>query len=267
MERGPGLTIPDAAPVINLAGVSKCFVKGEEAIDTLTNVNLRILPGEFVSIVGPSGCGKSTLLNLISGLTQPTGGSVSYFGAPVSGVNTRVGYMTQDDNLLPWRTVLENIALPRLLKRNHLAKNDRTELAQRYIDDFGLKGFEHHFPSEISGGMRKRVALARTLIYEPDTLLMDEPFAALDAQLRLEMQNELLRLWESRKMTILFITHDIAEAILLSTRIDVMTARPGTLTHSIPVELNRPRNLKKLQFSRQFADLYTQVSDILATAG
>src|SRR5690606_4699307 len=181
--------------------------------------DLTVDKGEFVTVVGPSGCGKSSLLNLIAGLSPATRGTVLYDGKPVRSVNTRVGYMTQDDNLLPWKTASKNIELPRMLAKNRLPHEARRLQVAELVAKGGLSGFEHHSIGEVGGGMRKRVGLARMLIYEPETLLMDEPFAALDAQLRIEMQSELLKLWQSTNNTILFITHDLTESILLATRV------------------------------------------------
>jgi NitT/TauT family transport system ATP-binding protein len=213
--------------------------------------------------VGPSGCGKSTLLNLISGLVAPTTGTVTYFGAPVNGLNRRTGYMTQQDNLLPWKTVRKNIELPRVMKQHWLPPVERRRMAESYIEKVGLSGFEDHYPSELSGGMRKRVALARTLIYEPETILMDEPFGALDAQLRLEMQMDLLELWRTMSKTIVFITHDLLEAIMLGSRIAVMSARPGRIKMTRTIDFSKPVGLSELQFSQQFIELYREFSELL----
>src|SRR3990170_8475967 len=187
-----------AAGVIEARDVFKVFVaRGERrrrrAFLALHGVNLAIQPGRFVSFVGPSGCGKSTLLNMVAGLVRPTDGAVWYKGAPVLGVNTDVGYITQDDNLLPWRTLLENVEVA--LEFRGVGAGERRTRAQGFIERVGLSGFEHHYPHELSGGMRKRTALIRTLIYEPDVILMDEPFGPLDAQTRVILQDELLRLW------------------------------------------------------------------------
>jgi NitT/TauT family transport system ATP-binding protein len=250
---------------IALDKVCKYFVLDDRVGEALIDVDLEIVRGDFLTIVGPSGCGKSTLLNLISGLIAPTTGTISYFGQPVTGLNTRVGYMTQSDNLLPWKTVRKNIELPRVLARHRLPPAERERVASQYIAQVGLTGFENHYPSELSGGMRKRVALARTLIYEPETLLMDEPFAALDAQLRLEMQRDLLALWHSMQKTVVFITHDLMEALTLGSRIAVMSARPGRITLVRPITFARSRNIEELRFAPEFVALYKEFSELLRT--
>lgn len=252
------------SPLIVLAGVEKSFVKNGEVVDALGGVDLEIAAGDFVTVVGPSGCGKSSLLNLVAGISMPTAGEVAYGGRPVAGVNTRVGYMTQDDNLLPWKTVAGNIALPRALRHNRLPRAERDRLARALIEKVGLTGFDKHYPSELSGGMRKRVALARTLSYEPETLLMDEPFAALDAQLRIEMQSELLRLWQENRQTVLFITHDISEALLLGTRIVVLSQRPGRVKAVYAIDLDRPEEIRDLQFTPEYGRWYREISGLLS---
>ncbi|MBI2907819.1 MAG: ABC transporter ATP-binding protein [Chloroflexi bacterium] len=210
--------------------------------------------GEFVAIVGPSGCGKSTLLNMVAGLMRPSSGRILYGGSPVTSVNTCVGYSTQKDNLLPWRTAYDNIGVALEIRKYPGSK--RRELIAQYIEMVGLTGFEKHYPNELSGGMRKRVALARTLIYQPETLLMDEPFGALDAQLKLVLHDELLKIWEATRTTILFVTHDLTEAITLADRVVVMSARPGRvkLVHAVP--LSRPRDVFQVRFSSEFRDFY-----------
>lgn len=224
----------------------------------LRDVTFSVGQGEFVSVVGPSGCGKSTLLNLAAGLLAPSEGQVLYHGAAVSKVNTRVGYITQQDNLLPWQSTRRNVELP-LRIRGHAAA-ERSSLADRWIEAVGLKGFEDHFPRELSGGMRKRASIARTLAYDPETLLLDEPFGALDAQLRIVMQDELLRIWtEAANKTVLFITHDLAEAVALSDRVIVLSGRPGTVLAEFEIPLPRPRAIRDLRFTPQFNRLHEQL--------
>ena len=179
--------------MIELKGIGKTFGRGAGQLHAVTNVNLNIETRSIIAFIGPSGCGKSTLLNMVAGLYQPSYGRVVYQGKPVYDVNTDVGYMTQKDNLLPWRNVRDNVALP--LELIGLSRGERHERARAVIGQVGLEGFQEKFPSSLSGGMRKRVSLARMLLYEPKTLLLDEPFAALDAQLRLVMHDLLLRLW------------------------------------------------------------------------
>ncbi|HWP34744.1 MAG TPA: ABC transporter ATP-binding protein [Thermodesulfobacteriota bacterium] len=254
--------MPSTGPVIEAQEVSKVFVsRGERrqrrAFLALRDVTLRIDQGEFVSFVGPSGCGKSTLLNMIAGLVRPTEGVVRYKGAPVAGVNTDVGYITQDDNLLPWRTLQENVEVA--LEFRGVPAPARRERAAKYIARVGLRGFEHHYPHELSGGMRKRTALIRTLIYEPDVILMDEPFGPLDAQTRVILQDELLRLWEGTGKTIVFVTHDLVEAIALSDRIVLFSRAPGTIKEIYRVPLGRPRDVFHIHADPHFPAFYDRL--------
>ena len=215
---------------MQLADVYKAFIaRGREDTPMLAleDVSFTAQPGEFVSLVGPSGCGKSTCLNLLAGLDEPSSGSVEHHGKPVRGINTQLGYITQDDNLLPWRTLLANVELG--LEFKGVPKDEQRRRAQEFITLVGLGGFEKHYPHELSGGMRKRAGIIRTLIYESDVVLMDEPFGPLDAQTRVILQSELLKLWERAQPTVLFVTHDLVEAIALSDRILVFTSYPGTI--------------------------------------
>lgn len=220
---------------LNLEGVSQRF--GETL--ALAPTDLSIKQGEFVSIVGPSGCGKSTMFNIIAGVLSPTGGNVWIDGRDVTGRAGEVGYMLQKDLLLPWRTVLDNIVLGALLK-GRAGRKERQEgvaLARRY----GLGDFINHYPSALSGGMRQRAALMRTLAMHRDVLLLDEPFGALDSQTRFSMQQWLLSVWEREQRTIVFVTHDIDEAIFLADRVVVMSPRPGRIREIIKVPIERPR--------------------------
>ncbi|MDQ7843825.1 MAG: ABC transporter ATP-binding protein [Armatimonadota bacterium] len=252
-----------AAPgIIEARDVFKVFVARTErrrrhAFLALHDVSLTIPQGRFVSFVGPSGCGKSTLLNMIAGLIRPTDGEVRYKGRAVEGVNTDVGYITQDDNLLPWRTLLENVEVA--LEFRGVAAGARRERARRYIQRVGLSGFEHHYPHELSGGMRKRTALIRTLVYEPDVILMDEPFGPLDAQTRVLLQDELLRLWEGSGKTIVFVTHDLVEAIALSDEIVLFSRAPGTIKRVYPVPLPRPRDVFRIHADPLFPAFYERL--------
>jgi NitT/TauT family transport system ATP-binding protein len=231
--------------------VSLVFPNGVSALDNFT---LDIKAGEVVSIVGPSGSGKSTLLNVAAGLIRPSAGTVTYFGEPVSGPNKRVGYVTQRDLLLPWRRVRENIRLP--LELRSVPRAERERRVAEVIELVGLSGFENSYPSQLSGGMLKRAALARTLAYQPDTYLMDEPFASLDAQLRIEMHDELMRIASLTKATIVFVTHDLGEAITLSDRIVVVSRRPAAIKHIAEVDLPRPRKAAVAQSSPEFTRLF-----------
>ncbi|MDW9610863.1 ATP-binding cassette domain-containing protein [Sinorhizobium meliloti] len=241
------------APILEYRDVSKVFFKGDTRIHALRNVTAQVEEGELLAIVGPSGCGKSTLLNLTAGLMEPGVGSVLYGGKPIEGVNTRVSYVTQRDNLLPWRTVEDNILLPfELRQRSGTPMAERRERARRQIEMVGLKGFEKHYPAELSGGMRKRAQLARSLVYDPDVLLMDEPFGALDAQLRLMLQAELLKTWEGSGKTLIFVTHDLTEAISLADRVIVMSTRPGRIRAIEKIDLPRPRDVFAIRFNPEF---------------
>jgi NitT/TauT family transport system ATP-binding protein len=226
----------------------------------LSDVNLAIGDGEFVTIVGPSGCGKSTLLMLIAALLQPSKGCVRLNGAEVKGPGSDRALVFQDFALLPWRTVLANVELGLELKGIRAA--ERRDIARRHIAMVGLRAFERHYPHQLSGGMRQRVGIARALSVGPEVLLMDEPFGALDAQIRQVMGSELLRIWERDRKTILFVTHDIDEAIYLADRIIVMSASPGRVIEDIPVTLARPRPLE-IRNSPEFTAYRQRIWDLL----
>lgn len=247
--------------MISFDHVGKRFFKRGKPFQALGDANFSVRPGEFVSVIGPSGCGKSTLLNLTAGLMRPTSGSVLYGGNPVSAVNTKVGYVTQSDTLLPWRTVRQNVEVPMEIRST--PRSERDDRAHAVIKRVGLDGFENHYPAELSGGMRKRVVLARTLVYEPETLLMDEPFGALDAQLKLVLQQELLRLWADEHKTVIFVTHDLAEAVTLSDRVVVVSSRPGTIRTIKPIEIERPRDVFNVRFDDRFRDLQQELWSVL----
>jgi NitT/TauT family transport system ATP-binding protein len=247
--------------MIEVRDLSKVFSTRGTMHTALENINLTINQGEFVSFVGPSGCGKSTLLNMIAGLLQPSSGTLLYNGEPIDGVNKKVGYMTQKDTLLPWKTTAANIGVP--LEIRKVPEAEKKEKVDRYIDMVNLRGFEKHFPMQLSGGMRKRVALARTLIYDPDTILMDEPFGALDAQLKLIMQNELLRIWSETRKTVVFVTHDLGEALNLSDRVVVFGAKPGRIKMIKAIDLPRPRDVFKIRFHPDFGRIYEELWSVL----
>ena len=231
------------AASISLERITKDFRKPNgETYTAIGGFSLTINAGEFMAIVGPSGCGKSTLLNLIAGLDTPTSGRVLIQGEPVRGINRRVGFLFQDDALLPWRTVQQNIALG--LRLRGFSQRDAAERVRDWVEKVGLSGFEKHYPAQLSGGMRKRVAIAQTLIYEPTVILMDEPFAHLDAQARHIMQEDLLRLFGEEDTTIVLVTHDLDEAISLADRVAVMTAGPASrLRETQVIPFGRPRDL------------------------
>jgi len=240
--------------MINLQHISKTFRKKTETVEAVRDINLTIERKEIVAIIGPSGCGKSTLLNMIAGLYPPSSGSVVYKGKHVSDVNTDVGYMTQKDNLLPWRTVLENIAFP--LELAGVAKSERSARAAEVIRHVGLDGFEHRFAHELSGGMRKRACLARMMLYGSETALLDEPFAALDAQLKLAMHDLLMRLAAETEQTVVLVTHDLMEAVTLADRVLVCTRRPATIALEHRIDLKRPRDVLNVRFTNEFKDHY-----------
>ena len=217
--------------------------------------------GEFLTIVGPSGCGKTTVLNLIVGLTAPTRGILQHNGRPTRGINTAIGYVTQRDNLLPWRTLLANVELG--LEIRGVAPATRRARAAALIENVGLGGFEHHYPHELSGGMRQRANIIRTLAYDPDVVLMDEPFGPLDALTRGLLQSDLLRLWQETKKTILFVTHDLVEAIVLADRTVIMTARPGQIARIIDVSLPRPRDVFHVYDLPGFRETYATITEII----
>ena len=230
---------------------------GQVPVRALDQVGFDVPDGQFVSILGPSGCGKSTILKLVSGLLTPTGGDVRLDGEPIRGVPPNVGFMFQSDALLPWATVLDNVALA--LELRGLGKRERRERARELTGLVGLGGFEDAYPSTLSGGMRKRVSLARVLAYDPAVYLMDEPFGALDAQTKVQMGAELLRLWGGVRKTVLFVTHDIEEAIALSDRVLVMTRRPGRIKADFMIDLPRPRDFYEIRFTPAFQDLHCDV--------
>jgi NitT/TauT family transport system ATP-binding protein len=221
-------------------------------------VSFAVAPGEFVAIVGPTGGGKSTLLNLAAGLIRPTAGTVASFGRPVDGINRRAAYLFQQDVLLPWKTALDNVVLGPLLHRR--PRREADALARRWLARVGLAGFEHRYPHQLSGGMRKRVALAQSLIVGPEILLMDEPFSALDVQTRALMENDLLRLWQEDRKTVLFVTHDLEEGIALADRVLVLSAGPGArIIGTHPVALPRPRDVTEVRLDPRFQDVYRAV--------
>jgi NitT/TauT family transport system ATP-binding protein len=199
------------AAMIEIQGVSKTFAKGDDLVEAIRDIDLSVAAREIVAVIGPSGCGKSTLLNMIAGLYAPTRGRIVYRGAPVTDVNTSAGYMTQKDNLLPWRTVRDNVAFP--LELAGVKRSERFDKADRVIERVGLDGFATRYPHELSSGMRKRASLARILLYGAETMLLDEPFAALDAQLRLAMHDLVLGLAAEGGQTIVLVTHDLIEAV------------------------------------------------------
>jgi NitT/TauT family transport system ATP-binding protein len=245
-------------PKIEIEGVRHWYydTRSKGTVEAISSADLVVHEREFLSIVGPSGCGKTTLLNMIAGLVKPTQGRVAIDGVDVNGIRPQgMGYMFAKDVLLPWRTVLKNVMLGLEFERT---SNSR-ERAQEFINLVGLDGFEDKYPDQLSHGMRQRAALARTLVRDPQLMLMDEPFGALDAQTRLLMQNEFLRLWEAHQSTVVFITHDLVEALALSDRVVVFSARPGRIKSEYVVDLPRPRRVDELQSDPAFQALHHDV--------
>jgi ABC-type nitrate/sulfonate/bicarbonate transport system ATPase subunit len=229
------------AAKLSTRGLSKSFRKGDVAIEVLRDLDIDVMPGEFVSIVGASGCGKTTFLRLVDGLIEPTRGTISIGGEPVDHPGKNIAFVFQQDGLFPWRTIVNNAALgPELQGR---PMRQAREIADGFLRLVGLAGFDRHYPHELSGGMRQRVNIARALAAGADVLLMDEPFAALDAQTREIMQAELLRIWQETGKTVLLVTHQIDEAVFLSDRVLVFTVRPGRLKQELRIDLPRPRDL------------------------
>ena len=241
-------------PAIQFADVRLAFAGEQQDVLALDGVSFDVPPERITTVVGPSGCGKTTLLRLAAGLLAASEGAVLYKGTPVVGLNTNVGYVTQDSNLFPWLTALGNVEFPLAIRG--VAAAERREKALHWLRLVGLEGFENNYPSELSGGMQKRVSIVRTLIYEPAVVLLDEPFGALDAQTRMGLHHELLELWRERKSTMLFITHDLVEAITLSDQIVVMTRRPGRVKEIYEVPLVRPRNVFEIYLEPGFDAAY-----------
>jgi NitT/TauT family transport system ATP-binding protein len=247
--------------MIGIVAVSKVYrARTGEAVPALAEMTLDVAENEFVVLVGPSGCGKSTLLKMVGGLIPPTTGTIHVHGTPVTGPREDVGIVFQAPVLLNWRDVLENVLFPiEILRRD---RRRYREVALELIRLVGLGGFEDKHPRELSGGMQQRVAICRALIHDPTLLLMDEPFGALDALTRVEMSLELLRVWEERRKTILFVTHSIAEAVLLADRVVVMSPRPGRIARVITVQLPRPRAMT-MESSREFHDHADEIRDLI----
>ncbi|MBF6330123.1 ABC transporter ATP-binding protein [Nocardia transvalensis] len=245
-------------PLIELRGATKRFPGSGGGIHTaVRNLYFTVAPGEFVAVVGPTGCGKSTTLSLVSGLEKTSAGRTLVRGKDVDGIPEGIGYMFQQDAVLPWRTVLDNVALgPRF---QGVSKAQARERAAEWVRTVGLAGFEKYYPHQLSGGMRKRVALAQTLVNEPEIMLMDEPFSALDVQTRQLMQDELLRVWSGTGAAVIFVTHDLEEAIALADRVVVMTASPATVCGDFRVTLDRPRNVEEVRLTEEFRRLYAEI--------
>jgi NitT/TauT family transport system ATP-binding protein len=253
-------SVAATAPALLLDRVTCALAANEKGgrYTAVKNVTLVVGSGEFVSVVGPTGCGKSTLLNVAAGLLQPSSGTVSVFGTALEGINTRAGYLFQAEALMPWRSAIDNVVAG--LEFRGVPASAAHAAGERWLARVGLAGFEGRYPHQLSCGMRKRVSLAQTLIVDPQILLMDEPFSALDVQTRQLMENELLDLWSADRKSVLFITHDIEEAISLSDRVIVLSAGPETRPiGDFAVELPRPRDVAEIRLTPEFGELHSQI--------
>jgi NitT/TauT family transport system ATP-binding protein len=251
----------NASPILAARNVAKAFATGkDQKLVAVDNLSFDIHEGEFICLLGASGCGKSTILNMFAGFTQPTSGDVLLRGQPIRKIEPRCGMIFQSYALFPWKTVRANVEFA--LKMKGVPRTGRRERASAFIEMVNLKGFEDHYPAELSGGMQQRVTFARLLAADPEVLLMDEPFAALDAMTRQVMQEELLKLHERSGKTIVFITHSIDEALILSSRLFVMSARPGRIKAVVPNKLPTPRRLS-VQFSPEYGELKSLVWDLI----
>ncbi|AEV68884.1 ABC transporter ATP-binding protein [Acetivibrio clariflavus] len=267
MSKGENKKILDAGTdKIVIKNINKVFSikrnnSNKKEFVAIKDVNLNIKAGEFLTIVGPSGCGKSTLLDIIAGLSKPSSGEIYIDNKIITGPALDRGIVLQGYALFPWRTVRHNVEFG--LEIKGVKKKDRREISQRFIKLVGLEGFEDRYPYELSGGMRQRVAIARALAYDPEVLLMDEPFAAIDAQTRETMQDELLRIWEETNKTIIFVTHSIEEAVGLADRVAIMSANPGYIKEIVDVDLPRPRRIGDIRNSTNFSWITHRVWEIL----
>ncbi len=252
-----------AAPALQFERITCTFAardasSGDGRYTAVRDTTFAVAPGEFVSVVGPTGCGKSTLLNVAAGLLEPSAGEIRVFGAPLAGINAHAGYMFQSDALMPWRSAIDNVTAG--LEFHGIQRDEALPRAREWLQRVGLAGFGDRYPHQLSGGMRKRVSLAQMLILDPQILLMDEPFSALDVQTRQLMENELLELWQANRKSVLFITHDLEEAISLSDRVIVLAAGPGT--HPIgefAIDLPRPRDVAEIRMTPRFIELYEAI--------
>lgn len=256
-SQNPVTNGPEPAPKLSLEGVSLRFGSGPASHLALDGVDLRLDDGEFLSVVGPSGCGKSTILKIIAGLLPVTDGVARLDGAPIEGVPAHAGLVFQNDALLPWRSVAENVRFPLALKGGR--KSAHQERVNDLLRMVGLSKFADYYPRQLSGGMRKRVALARTLAHDPEVLLMDEPFGPLDAQTRIRLGDEFLTLWETLGKSVVFITHDVEEAIALSDRVVVMTSTPGRIKAEFRIDLPRPRDFYEIRFDERFKEIHRAI--------
>jgi len=251
----------DNEPILDVQSLNVTFPDDNGGLHTLEDVTFRVHEQQFVCIIGPSGGGKTTLLRVLGGFLQPTSGNVFFRGRRLSGPCREIGFVFQNANLMPWRTVLENITLP--LELRGLSKIEVEQQARELLDLVGLQGFASYYPGELSGGMAQRVAIARVLIYDPDVLLLDEPFGALDAITRQYMCTELLRIWQANRKTMVMVTHSISDAVFLSDVVLVMSHRPGNISLGMPIELPRPR-YEEQRYTTAFIDLARRLRDAIS---
>ncbi len=242
------------SPAIELINVGRRFVTPDgKSMTALRDFNMTVARGEFVAVVGPTGCGKSTTLNLITGLARPSSGEVRVMGGPVTGIDPGIGFVFQTDALFPWRSVIDNVVAGPLFRG--IPKSQAYDSARRWLERVNLSGHESKYPHQLSGGMRKRVSLAQTFINEPQILLMDEPFSALDVQTRVLMHEELLQLWSQAMASVVFVTHDLEEAIALADKVYVLTAGPATVKSVYAIDLPRPRVVSEIRYDQAFIDI------------
>jgi NitT/TauT family transport system ATP-binding protein len=254
---------PDTKEILlEFRNLSKSYETRGGAVLAVSNLNLQVRDGEFLTIVGPSGCGKSTLLNMLAGLERPSEGEILLRGRPVAEAQREIGYVMQNDNLYPWRTLIQNVMFP--LEIRGIPARKRKAIAEEYLAKVQLDGFEDKYPYELSGGMRQRGNIVRALSFSPSLLIMDEPFGPLDAQTRLLLQMQLLELWREEKKTVIFITHDLPEAIALGDRVMVMSARPGRAKCLLDVDIPRPRDISHIHEESSYRELLTRLGDELA---
>lgn len=251
-----------STPAIELVRVTRRFVSPDgKSMTAIRDVTMSVAPGEFACLVGPTGSGKSTTLNLITGLSRPSAGTVNVMGKPVTGISRDIGFVFQADALFPWRSVIDNVSAgPRF---RGMARKQAYDLARDWIARVGLSRFENHYPHQLSGGMRKRVSLAQTLINQPKIILMDEPFSALDVQTRTLMQDELLKLWAGTGACVVFVTHDLEEAVALADKVYVLTAGPATVKNVYPIDLPRPRIMADIRYDPHFVEIARVIWDDL----
>ncbi|MFG6490000.1 ABC transporter ATP-binding protein [Roseateles sp. BYS78W] len=255
-------TAPNTGPAIELINVSRRFLTPDgKSMTAIRDFTMTVERGEFVAVVGPTGCGKSTTLNLVTGLATPSAGEVRVFGGPVQGIDDRIGFVFQTDALFPWRSVIDNVVAGPLFRGT--PKDEAYASAREWLARVNLSGHETKYPHQLSGGMRKRVSLAQTFINGPQILLMDEPFSALDVQTRVMMHDELLRLWSQSKASVVFVTHDLEEAIALADKVYVLTAGPATVKSVYTIDIPRPRVASEIRYEQKFIDISRTIWDDL----